>query len=258
MLAIDNLESLARGPWSASQVRVHWNGPANRICDAAETYLNARWNTYVQDAEARGGRLFNGSITCLAGYSQEHDALYLHLYQSDYRRFLVTTVRDRAWFAAHAPEAITPALGNSALVTGGSVAVLGVRSPRVAAYAGHAHLIGGAMDALAAPDLPPTAEGIVTHLQRELAEELGLTEGDLAPAPTLLGLFRDTHLAQPELVWHWPLRAGAAGVAHLARQMDASEHTYLHMVERDSDASASPPPLTPMAQAALACWRALP
>ena len=113
--------------------------------------------------------LFNGPIASLSAYSLSANPPRLHLIltPSDYKTFVVTRLRDRDWFQAHAPHAITPALGNSILLTHAGRAVLGVRSPRVSAYAGHAHLIGGVVDVEPAPT-PTDARPLLHHILREI------------------------------------------------------------------------------------------
>jgi hypothetical protein len=166
----------------------------------------------------------------------------LKLFASDYKSFITTCVRDHNWFAKNAPEAISPALGNSALLTFHENAYLGVRGKSAALNPGLAHVLGGVPEF---ENKPMTAEEIVNHLARELAEEAGLSSSDFASPPILLGLFHEPNLTQPELVWQWELKSPLKSAA-------AQEHDAIRVVSRSA---ATEPGLTPLAAAAIKLWQ---
>lgn len=239
------MDILAPGPFALSQLHVQWNAAPTQISPAAAAHIAARWREYTAAAQADGKTLFNSAIARGIAFRSSGDDLHLQLGPADYKTFLVTCLRDRPWFLAHAPEAIAPALGNSALLTCGPRAFLGLRSQRVSAYAGHGHLCGGVLDVPDATRPPKCADDLVVHLQRELHEELALTRDAFAAPPVLLGVFRDPQLYQPELVWQWELR-------HPLTNIHPHEHDALLCIARqDSPAQ----PLTPIAREALARWR---
>jgi hypothetical protein len=188
----------------------------------AQARIDERWADYVAEAGVHGRTLFDGPISCFAGAEIRGSRLVLYLTPGDYKTFLVTVLRDRAWFLEHAPGVMMAGLGNSVLLTHGGEGLLGIRSPRVSAYAGRAHLIGGVLEELGTPGHPSTAEGIVAHLRREMMEEAGVTERDLCGAPKLLAVVRDQVLAQPELIWQWEL---AVPVAEVGKRLGALEHS---------------------------------
>ncbi len=240
-----SLEILATGPFTAEQTTVAITGhlpPPPEILHRIE----ALWDDYMLAASRDGRMLFNSSVACLKSAAVSNGILSLELAATDYKTFLVTTLRDRAWFEVNSPAAMTPALGNSILLTHGDMAYLGVRSNRVAAYPHWAHLFGGVLDW-------PThwnnrAEMLLEHLYKELEEELGLARDDLAAPPYVLALMRDPILAQPELVWRGKLKHPLTVRTHA---LSADEHDAILAVPMAAVLTASPP-ATPVSRAAIA------
>lgn len=245
-----SLEILATGPFTVEQITVAITGhlpPPPEILDRIE----ALWDDYMLAASRDGRLLFNSSVAGLKSAAVSNGILHLELAATDYKTFLVTTLRDRAWFEVNFPSAITPALGNSILLTHGDTVYLGVRSNQVAAYPHWAHLFGGVLDW-------PTrwnngAEILMEHLYKELEEELGLASDNLAAPPTVLALMRDPVLAQPELVWHGELKQP---LAQCTDALNAQEHDTILAVPM-ADVLTAGPPATPVSWAAIGQVRQL-
>ena len=238
------LEILASGPFTIEQITVayteHLPPPPNIV-----RRVDRRWAEFMAEARRDGRTLFNAPVACLKSFSTAAGILYLELAQTDYKTFLVTTLRDRAWFEANSPAAMTPALGNSILLTHGDIAYLGMRSNRVAAYPRWAHLFGGVLDWPTRAN--SAAEILLEHLYKELEEELGLTIDDLTAPPTLLAVMRDPVLAQPELAWHGELKQP------LMLRLDAlnvEEHDTILALPMAGVLTAGPP-ATPVSWAAI-------
>ncbi len=241
---------LAEGPFTAAALDIHWQSDPP-LPSHAHAHIHARWAHYLSEAAAQKKSLFNAPVTRLIRVEKDQNRITLTLAPTDYKTFLVTTLRDRSWFQEHAPEALRPALGNSVFLTQGSRALLGIRSLRTSAYADRAHLIGGVLDALNTPLLPASVEGILKHLRTELQEEAAITDLDLAGPPTLLFVARDEFLAQPELVWHWEL---ATSLDAIAARLDPEEHhghLILHRENLDPHAFTR---MTPLARLAWQRW----
>lgn len=207
---------------NALQVQVIWDDAPPQFSPQAAEFIETRWAAHMAQATANGRTLFNGPITRLIEARCEGDQAFLRLAPGDYKSFVVSCLRDHAWFAAHAPQAAVRALGNSVLLTRGSEAFLGIRSPQVSAYPGRAHLIGGVLDLLATANLPASEEGLISHLRQELHEEAGVEPPDLAPAgPRFLGVVQDEFLHQPEALWQWEL---VTPLEKIGRRLQATEH----------------------------------
>lgn len=225
----------------------------------AADYIEERWQTYLADARQRQAHLFDAPVLCLlkweslpAPTGKSLPTLHLTLCPTTYKNFLVTTLRDRPWFQQHAPQLISPVLGNSILLTYQGQALLGLRSPKVSAYPHRAHVIGGVFDRLLPPGQTTDATPILDHLYTEMHEEVGISPHDLAATPRLLGLFRDPALAQPELLWHAELSTPPQ--TFISRHQDP-EHSRLLLISLQPAAPTtqlSRPILTPLAQMGLA------
>jgi hypothetical protein len=269
------IETLFSGPLAAGTIELAYVPAPPPPGPAIADYIAQRWDHYAAEAQAAGRALFDAPATrLLAWHAFPNPAsgtprLRLTLCPTTYKDFLVTLLRDRPWFLQHAPDAIAPVLGNCILLiwrggggdSRGSV-LLGVRSPRVSAYPGHAHVIGGVFDrpAPAGGGRREAADGrwLLEHIYTEMTEELGLGPADLASPPTLLGLFRDPVLAQPELLWIGELRTDPTPL--LTRPADVEHARFLLVGPNSRHLSAlpdrsTPTPggisLTPLAQMAL-------
>jgi len=248
-----DIEVLAEGPFGAERVRVTWvHGPAV-MSSAAREMVQRRWAHYEQEAQAAGKSLFDGKITRLIAAEREGNTLELTMGPATYSEFVVSTLRDRMWFMANEPAAMVAATGNSVLITQGDGAILGVRSRRVSAYAGRAHLFGGVLDLLSGGGR--SAAGLVEHLERELREELSLIREELVGEPRLLAVVRDEFLMQPELIWQWETHAALADVA---QRVDPHEHDGVVMLGRERPGAEVWAQMTPVARAAWLGWQKMP
>lgn len=224
------------------------------ISEAARAHIDERWDVYMADARAHGKTLFNGPISRLIEARREGERVVLTLGPGDYKTFIVTAMRDRAWFAAHTPEAIVGALGNSVLLTRGGRALLGIRSKETSAYAGRAHLIGGVLDELGSAEFPASRAGVLAHLRLELEEEASVRAEDLVGEPVFLGVVRDSFLSQPEAIWQWE---SAVELEEIAGRLNAQEHHGATVVGKGGVGEEVWAQMTPVARAAWGKWRAM-
>lgn len=251
---MSTVRTLIPGPIPQDHIVVHWQSSASSLSPVAEAFIAERWADYLAQAAATKRTLFDGTIAQFLGAFLEDRVLHLHLAPSRYSRYLVSCIRDRAWFERHAPQDIIRGMGNAALVTAGSTAILGLRSQNVAIYAGLADLFGGILEQLGTPELCANSHGILDHLKKELAEELSLGPADLADQPTLLGIMEDPNLATPQLLWHWPAVRSLQDFQQ--QEIPTEEHQRLVFLPAHQDRlPPDHPPLTPMAALAWEAWR---
>jgi 8-oxo-dGTP pyrophosphatase MutT (NUDIX family) len=254
MQIFDDVTMLAAAPAGGGLV-VEWEAAPPPLPTDAAAYVDARWAEYVAAATAAGHALFNGPITRLLSVATRREDLVLRVGPGDYKTFLVTVLRDRAWFEMHAREAMVAALGNSALVTRGDYALLAERSAAVSCYAGRVHTIGGVVEALATPGFPASRAGIEAHLLKELQEEVGLRRGeerrDGWPKP--IGVARDHFLQQPELFWQWEV---AVPLEELRARLNPEEHSAAFIVGKGEMTAGLWEKLTPVARLAWHLWTA--
>ncbi len=253
----NEFDILAEGPIAAGDIGVVWEAGAMNVPGEAARRIEERWAEYVEDARRNGRSLFNGRITRLIEAQAEGGGLRLRVGPGEYKHFLTTTLRDREWFAAHAPKSMIAGLGNSVLLTHGEWALMGIRSHRVAAYPGRAHLLGGVLDELGTAEFPATVRGLIGHLLRELQEEAHVAPGEMSGEPELRALVRDHFLAQPELIWRWETRTP---LEEIAARIDAEEHAGVVMVSRGGELrvcgeKGAEVLWTPVAEAAVKRWR---
>ncbi len=250
----ESLKILASGPWPREHVSVTISGSQSHT-KQADAEINQFWETELAAARRENRILFNSPVLCLQKYEITDRGLALQLARSDYKTFLVTTLRHNGFFLRHFPDSIAPALGNSILLTCGTQALLGVRSRRVAAYPGHAHLIGGVLDCRSGEvekTAGPGAQVLRDHLLAEIHEEVGLDAADLARPPQVLLLVQDTVLNQPELIWHGEISEQSMNQAMQPSDAeDRHEHERMLTLSIAAAAEKTDMPLTPAARRAI-------
>ena len=252
----DELKLLLDWEMDTPELHVEWDPNLLHLSAAASDYIDKRWNVYQAAAKSEGRMLFNGPITRLISARLEKTPAVaraiLRLGPADYKSFVVTRLRDRPWFDAHDPDAAVLALGNSALLTHGNHALLGIRSQKVSAYPGRAHLFGGVAELLNTEKFPATTQGLIAHLRLELHEEAEILSGELAPqGPQPLGLALDEYLGQPELSWRWET---TVPLETIARRLDAEEHSGHILIDRRRLSDVDQTHLTPVARRTIQVW----
>ena len=227
---------------------ITWTPQPRPLPTQVADYIEERWNAYCADARHNNRMLYNGLVAELRSIQVRNNRLELSLSPTDYKTFLVTSMRDRAWFLANAPEAISPALGNSILLTCDNQAILGVRSQGVAAYPGWTHLFGGVLDAPDHTGQSLDTTFLVNHLYQELREEIQISPDAFLAPPRVLALLRDEFLGQPELAWQVPLKGPISSFLH---SLNTEEHDQYALLDPARPPTTCDVRLTPVARAML-------
>lgn len=242
---------LPPGGITSENIHVVWPPEPTPLSKEARHRIDQTWTACLAEAQKLGKNLFNAPIIRFLSASFQDSRLELHLGPSDYKSFIVTCLRDRPWFLANAPAAIAPGLGNSALITHKNEALLGIRSAKVHAYANRAHVIGGVLEPAPSPSTPDTT-ALLSHLAKEVQEELHLSTHAFAAAPRLLAFMHEEFLGQPELTWQWETREP---LVKLKATLDPAEHSDLIILRKDSVDEQTHARMTPLARAAVRAWQ---
>jgi hypothetical protein len=201
----------ARGDWPRGRVRATWVASGFRPPPAVQAEIERVW----QAETARLGRhLFDGPLCRLEGWRVDDGGLRLDLSRTSYKPFLGTNGRNAAASARHGDAALANGVGTSAAVVSDDGHLLfGVRGPNLALYPDCAHPFGGCLE-------PAEDLDVVADMMRELREELGLRERDIADL-RCIALGRDLALLQPELTF---VALTRLPLARLIERIDAEEH----------------------------------
>lgn len=223
----------AVGPYCPDRLRVSWTDRPRPTNDEVEALIEKAWLRRTEDVRTEGGILFNGALCRLVGYGIDGDALTLELGPTDYRSFIGTNLHNAHLRYFHGPEVLANPVGVSAVLrTRCGYLLFGRRSRKVAYHAERIHPAGGCIETVddgGAPD--PFAS-----LAKELAEELAVGAADVSHS-TCLGLIRDKHIVQPELMFDVAVGLTVDEIRDLcAGAQSAVEHTEL-LVVRDHPAA---------------------
>ncbi len=220
---MSNSSFLARGCWRADALSVRVVASTFAPEPELVRLIDAAWTA----ACARPGvDLFDGPVCRLERLTADAQHLHLDVSISSYKQFLGTNGSHPEWADTHGGASLANAVGTSAaLVSGDGWLVFGQRSAAVALYPGWAHPFGGILE--------PTDEiDLLTDLQRELSEEIGLAPAEIDDL-ACIGLAQDPRLRQPELLY---VARTSLPLAELERRLDPNEHTKCWSLRADAPA----------------------
>lgn len=226
---------IAKGPWTPQELEARVVASTLRAAPELEAAVDAAWRAALAEP---GRTLFDGPMMRLESLEASEGRLRWSLSETSYRPFYVLHMLRPDLLEAH-PEAAPRPVGVSAgVITADGKLLLGKRSSRVAYYPGHVHPFAGTLE-------PADGGSPFVAARRELKEELGIGDGDLAEMK-LLAIVEDERLAQPEAI----LAVGTTLTSEQVRlQLDREEHS--EVVEVDLRAPTVPERITPVGQATI-------
>jgi hypothetical protein len=198
-----------------------WTTVTRDSNERVEGIIAHSWAQQRQLAAECGRRLFNGSLCRLNEFHGDQQTLSLNLGPVSFKEFLGTNLTHAYIRYIHGGEVLANPLGVSAApVTADGFILLGRRSQRVLYHAGRIHPIGGMVE--------PAEQGPPDPFASMLAEIVEETNVPAAAVhlPACLGLVRDKHIVQPELVFEAQMDLSVAQVREAAASaLDAEEHS---------------------------------
>jgi 8-oxo-dGTP pyrophosphatase MutT (NUDIX family) len=213
----------AAGDWSPGQVHVS-RAPAAAWEAAAE--VEAMIESAWAEALARPGvHLFDGPMCRLESWSADEGRLGLVLSDTTYKRFVGTNLTHPELADRYGRGVLANPVGVSpALLTADGFLMMGRRNASVAYYPNRVHPFAGALD--------PTDADPFAAVRRELKEELGLADTDVADV-RCTGIAEDVSIRQPELIF---LARATRTRAEIEAAVDRTEHhdTWAMLADRRS------------------------
>jgi hypothetical protein len=242
------------GQYTPGQINVAWCDAPRPTNDHVEKIIDKTWQAETNLASESNRRLFNGQLCRLVDCEADRQNLQLTLGPVSFKEFLGTNLTHAHLRYQYGPEVLGDALGVSGcVVTRDGFLLLGMRSQQVAYHPGRIHPFGGVVEPTDDPDCPPNPFETMTA---ELAEETAL-DVETIKHMSCLGLVRDKHIVQPELIFDIAVGADVSDLlAGLDRAEDAMEHAEFVPVRNHPAAVVTfienrSADLTPVALAAL-------
>jgi len=240
----------------ANKVRIHCvgnfapgevivrNSPDSRPRVAEiESAIETAW----QQASARiGVKLFDGPMCRLESFIADR-RLTLHLSRTTYKTFLGTNLANAELADKFGTAALANPVGlSAALHTADGFIMLGRRNASVAYYPQRIHPFAGTLE--------PTGEmDVFAEIRRELAEELGFTDGDISEI-ACIGIAEDASIRQPELIFHVATNRTRSQVE---QSLDNAEHSAAVAIAAEKQSlqqAITDPAMTPIATGAMLLW----
>lgn len=221
------------GEFAPGDVRVEFSPVAGPLDSRIEP-LKLAWPQHVERVTRAGGVLFNGPMVRYLDHELDGGKLIIRAEPTDYATFYCTN-----WLNAHLGDSIgwerfANPIGISAnVLTSDGWILYGRRGQKVALHPGTVHAFGGTLEPT---DRNPHGElDVFESMARELREELRLSPDEHTDL-LCLGMIRDPHVRQPELVFDARL---ALGREELIRRLAASDPEHDEIVAvRDEPAAA--------------------
>lgn len=244
------VDVLNRYDWP--QVIQSWSVVPRTTSQALDLQIAQTWDAETALAREFNRVLFNGKLIRLIRCVESPDSLRLELGPTDYRDFIGTHLQNAEAAAAVGFDALSHALGVSAVVmTSDGFLAFGRRSEHVASHRGCLHPIGGMLEQA---DLRPDGTcDLADALRRELCEELDLHPEEINTI-SLIGLARDLTLLQPELLFDASISLTRAKLLdRFQPALSHGEHERLELAPDEPDRLLPflehTPSVTPIAQA---------
>ena len=210
------------GRFAPGQIHVRWSDQPRPSNPEVDGIIEQTWRDQKAKAALSERRLYDGRLCRLIECAAGNGTIEMTLGPVSFREFLGTNLTHAHIRYTAGPEVLGDALGVSAAVTTqDGYIVMGLRSDRVAYHAGRIHPIGGVVEPSDPPGAAPDPFETITN---ELSEELGLSRQSLGKT-LCLGLVRDKHIVQPELIFDIQAAMDVKDIlAHRAGAVDACEH----------------------------------
>jgi hypothetical protein len=227
------------GDFAPSQIITSWVKSTFKLPAELQRSIESAWK---KASRVRGHSLFDGPMCRLESWKVEGTRLRLQFSRISYKWFWGTNLMRH--------DLPKPLLANAiglsaALESSDGYLLFGRRNSRVAYHPNRIHpFAGSAVD-----------RDVFAEMRRELAEELKLTDADIADI-RCIGMAEDKVIRQPELVF---LVRSTRTRAEIRRRLDTTEHNAIWTVPTKGNAisrAMSNKKLTPIAVETLCLWMA--
>lgn len=210
------------GQFDYDDVAVNWtndNRKSNREIDAM---IENAWKEASERSARENRMLYNGNLCRLVNAGFEGQKLMLTLGPVTFQEFLGTNLTHADLRLQHGQDVLADPLGVSAAITTNDQFIfMGLRSQKVFYHAERIHPIGGVLEPCKAQEAPPNP---FRAMIEELTEEINLP-GHCVKEIVCVGLVRDKHIVQPELIFDVAINADFEAVRCAATQAkDRGEH----------------------------------
>ncbi len=180
----------AIGDWPAERVRVERVESTRPKNAEIDKLIESAW---ANGMARKGVHLFDGPMCRMESWRVRGEGLTVRLSETSYKVFLGTNLAHPEVAERYGRVALANPVGVSpALLSADGYLMMGRRNESVAYYPGRIHPFAGALD--------PADDSPFAAIRRELHEELGFVEADIADI-RCTGIAEDVSIRQPELIF---------------------------------------------------------
>jgi hypothetical protein len=227
----------ATGYWKPSEVITCWVDNRRPIDPEIENIIQKAWD---QAQRLPGKKLFDGPM-CRLEQVVANEKLELDLSTTSYRIFWGTNLNNAGLAERFGAAALANPIGLScALESTDGFLLLGRRNSTVAYYPSRVHPFAGALE-------PSQPVDVFAQVRRELSEELGFTDVDIAQI-ACIGVVEDAAISQPELIFWVKSKRTRAEIEYMLIPEEHESVLAVHCTPNGLQEALKDPALTPVAQ----------
>ena len=217
----------AVGCFDQPHVQVDWKDEPRPSNADVERLIEQTWSVELARAAEEHRRLYNGPLCRMIRCQASESRLMLTLGPVTFKELVGTNFSQAYLRYLYGQEVLADPLGvSAAVVTSDQYILMGRRSQKVAFHANRIHPIGGMVE----PSTPGTVPNPFQTMRNELMEEINVP-ADHIKQLVCLGLVRDKHIVQPEMVFDIVVNVSAEQIKHRLRTaVDAEEHDELILI----------------------------
>jgi hypothetical protein len=233
----------ATGYWKPSDVVTRWVENRRPMHPDVEKAIQEAWDQAQQNGPPK---LFDGPM-CRLERVVANEKLELDLSPTSYRNFWGTNLNNACLAERFGASAMANPVGLScALESADGYLIMGRRNDSVAYYPSRVHPFAGSLE-------PSHPVDIFAQMRRELEEELGFSDSDVAQM-ACIGLVEDASIGQPELIFAVKSKRKRAEIEQM---LVPTEHDAVLAVQASAkglEEALNNSALTPVAQGMILLW----
>ena len=219
---------LVQGEYGIEELRIIWNHKLQDVPVQQKHDIDANWQKLISSESFRQGKIFNGRLARLDGYSVNEQRLTLAISETDYKTLMYSNKNVERIISTWGESCLSRALGVSAVVLSSDQQIMLMkRNPFVGEFPNLYDVFGGHIEpesysATGQPD-------IFAAISNELVQELNLSPAD--SHLICIGLIESTPNRKPELVFTASSSLESERIIQLSRKAkDSDEYVRIFSI----------------------------
>lgn len=211
-----------KGSFQEDDIVLHDINLKKSYSDRVQALIDSEWEKVSADKDTF---IFNGAVSCLEKFELADNKLHIHYYESDYKSYYATNIKNSKVLSDKSEFANTLAVC-TVVETADETIIVGKRGKHLAEGTSLWHVPGGTLEYY-----PEKVNHPFDVMRKELLEELNLTS---ISSMTCLGFGENMNYKKPEFLLFTTTSLTSEEVAsNLANASDFNEHSEIKFIHRN-------------------------